>query len=127
MGIFTVHLHSTVIKSWSNERPTMAQMYLMKYTSSDGQQNNFRLIDKIQGHWRDIGTLMKIESSVLNDFESHCRGNLKEQCRKVLEAWIAQGSRNYPVTWSGMSTVLKDVLLGEVSCQLEEVLGKHEK
>ena len=96
----------------------------MKYTSSDGQQKHFRLIDNIQEHWREIGILMGIELPVLNDFEFNCR-NLKEQCRKVLETWLTQGSENYPVTWNGMLNVLKDVKLGEISCQLEKVLGKH--
>ena len=97
---------------------------LVKYTGNDGQVKDFRLLEKIQGHWKDIGTLMGIENATLESFEHKWRGNLKEQCREVLQTWLNQGSEKYPVTWSGMLEVLKDVQLKMISLELQEVLGK---
>lgn len=115
--------HYVVSKSWRNEHPTMELMYLIKYTSSDGQVKDYRLIDKIQKHWRDLGILVGIEPSVLDDFESTYRGSLKEQCRKVLQTWLEQGLEKYPVTWSGILELLEDVPLKEISRELQEALG----
>ena len=107
-----------------SERPTMDMIQLVKYTGSDGQPKEFRLLENIQGKWKDIGTLMRIENATLNNFEHKHRGESKEQCRDVLQTWREQGSEKYPVTWSGLLEVLKDVQLKEVSRELEEVLGK---
>ena len=114
-----------VAKSWRAERPTMELMYLIKYTSSDGQVKYYRLIDRIQEHWRDIGILMGIEPSVLNNVSSIWKGNLREQCREVLQTWNKQGSEKYPVTWSGMLGLLEDLQLKEISRELQEALGKQ--
>lgn len=102
----------------------MELIYLIKYTGSDGKLKDYRLIDKIQGHWRDIGILMRIEPSLLDNFKSIWGGNLKEQCREVFQKWFEQGSEQYPVTWSGMLRLLEDVQLKEISRELQEVLGK---
>ena len=102
----------------------MELMYLMKYTSSDGQVKHYRLINRIQEHWRDIGILMGIEPSVLNNYSSIWKGNLREQCREVLQTWHKQGSEKYPVTWSGMLRLLEDLELKEISRELQEALGK---
>lgn len=101
----------------------METIYLIEYTSSDGQLKDFRLIEKIQGKWKVIGTLVGMEPSVLHGFESTCRGT-EEKCWNVLHTWLTQGSEKYPVTWSGMLNVLKSVKLSEISRQLQEVLGK---
>ena len=102
----------------------MDMIQLVKYTGSDGQLKKFHLLENIQGKWRDIGTLMKIKNATLNMFEHKHQGDLKEQCRDVLQIWREEGSEKYPVTWSGLLEVLKDVQLTEVSRELEEVLGK---
>ena len=103
----------------------MDMLQLVKYTGSDGQTKEFRLLPKIQGHWKDIGTLMGIETSTLEAFEYKWPGDSKEQCREVLQAWLNQGSEKYPVTWSGLLEVLKDVQLKMISLELQEVLGKY--
>jgi len=103
----------------------MELMYLIKYTSNDGQLKYFRLIDRIQEHWRDIGILIGIEPTVLNNFSSIWKGNLREQCREVLQTWHKQGSEKYPVTWSGMLGLLEDLQLKEISRELQEALGKQ--
>ena len=124
--VLTACFYSTVIKSWMSEHPTMDMIQLVKYTGNDGQPKQFYLLEKIQEKWKDIGTLMKIESATLSNFAQRHQGDLKEQCRDVLQMWLEGGSRSeeYPVTWSGLLDVLKDVQLKVISCELEEVLGK---
>jgi len=104
----------------------MDMIQLVKYTGSDGQPKEFHLLENIQGKWRDIGTLLRIENATLDKFEHKHQGDLKEQCRDVLQTWREEGSRSekYPVTWSGLLEVLKDVQLKEVARELEEALGK---
>ena len=124
--VLTACFYSTVTKSWMSERPTMNMIQLVEYTGSDGQLKQFHLLEKIQAKWKDIGTLMEIENATLSSFAERHRGDLKEQCRDVLQMWLEGGSRSekYPVTWSGLLEVLKDVQLKVISCELEEVLGK---
>ena len=102
----------TVAKSGMSEHPIL---HLVE---------RFRLLENIQGHWKDIGTLMGIETSMLEKFEHKWRGDLKEQCREVLQAWLEQGSEKYPVTWRGLLDVLEDVQLKTISLELQEKLGK---
>ena len=47
----------------------MDMIQLVKYTGNDGQVKDFRLLEKIQGHWKDIGILMGIENATLESFE----------------------------------------------------------
>ena len=110
-----------------SERPAMDMIQLVKYTSRDGQWKEFHLLEKIQEKWKDIGTLMEIENATLNRFAHRHQGDLKEQCRDVLQTWLEGGSvsEKYPVTWSGLMEVLKDVQLKVISCEFEEALGKH--
>ena len=105
----------------------MNMIQLVKYTGSDGQVKQFRLLERIQEKWKDIGTLMEIENATLNKFAQSHRGNLKEQCRDVLQTWLERGSisEKYPVTWSGLLEVLEDVQLTVISCEFEKVLGKY--
>ena len=110
-----------------NEPPTMDMIQLVKYPDSNGQLKEFHLLEKVQGKWKDIGTLMRIENATLNKFAHRHQSDLKEQCRDVFQMWLEGGSRSerYPVTWSGLLEVLEDVQLKEISRELEKALGKH--
>jgi len=103
----------------------MELMHLLKYRDRDGRLKDFRLLEKIQVHWKDMGILMGIENATLEKFEHKWRGDLKEQCRDVFQTWLTHGSEKYSVKWSGILELLEDVRLREISYQLEEVLGKH--
>lgn len=102
----------------------MELMHLLKYRGGDGQLKYFRLLEKVQVHWKDIGILMGIENATLEMFEHKWRGDLKEQCRDVFQTWLRQGSEKYSVKWSGLLELLEDVQLKEIAYELQEILGK---
>lgn len=124
-GLHYSAFNYTVTKSWRSEQPTMELIYLIKYTKSDGQMKEFRLLQNVQRHWEDIGILVGIHPNTLKSFQLQRGNNLEKQCQDVFQTWLEQGLKKYPVTWNGLLEVLKDVQLNEISRELEKVLGKY--
>ena len=97
----------------------MHYIALIKY-QKDGGEADFRLLQKIQRKWHDIG-LELLHTSVHN--ESHKTD--EEKCRDVLKMWLENGSDKYPVEWGSLVKVLRNVQMNEVAEELQKVLNNQ--
>ena len=102
----------------SGERPTLGEVDLIR--CKDGSE--FRLIDLITDKCEDISKQFKIPPPKHSGWKKKRLGDQREVCHEMLQHWLQSGTGPYPVTWSGLIKVLKDVELGEEAKKLETAL-----
>ena len=78
----------------------------------------FRIVSEILDKWKEIGLLVDISHQQLEAWEKEKR-DFKDCCITVLNHWLKQSSRKYPVTWEGLCDLLEDCELGQVAERLE--------
>jgi len=98
----------------------MQDIILIKYCVHN-ETSNFRLLEKIQGKWCEIGTLLGVPMSAV--IGSHM--TITEKCHEVLRVWLEKGSQEYPVEWESVIYVLQDVQMGTVADDLKEALDNQ--
>jgi hypothetical protein len=86
-----------------------------------GQQKELRIKKLICYKWKEIGTLLEIEHSLLTSWEMTYR-NPVECIDPVLNHWFERKPDDYPVSWDGLKTLLKDVELYQVATELDNAL-----
>ena len=108
-----------------NVEPKNKLLHLIKYTDSEGNDKEFRLISEIQTSCRRLGTLLGITKAKLDGIDSSL--TLEEQCEKILDLWITSGGEysEYSVTWDGLLQALRDAELGGVAKHLREALHSY--
>ena len=99
----------------------MKLLHLIKYTDSEGNEKNFRLISEIQNSCRHLGILLGIKKATLDGIDSNL--TQEDQCEEILDLWITKGEGEYSVTWAGLLQALKDAELGGAAKHLREVLN----
>lgn len=107
-----------MIPMTSGERPTPGEVNLIK--CKDGSE--FRLIDFITDQCEDISKQFKIPPAKHNSWNKKRLGDPRGVCHDMLQHWLQSGTGPYPVTWSGLIEVMKDVQLGEEAKQLKKAL-----
>ena len=98
----------------------MKLLQLIKYTDSEGNDKEFRLIKRVQNHWRELGTLLGIDKATLDGFDSSLTQTRK--CELIFDLWITKGEGGYSVSWAGLLQALDDAELGGVEKHLNEAL-----
>lgn len=72
------------------------------------QQKMLRIIKLASNKWKELGCSFGIEESELSGLEIQHQKNQEQCCRAVLQRWLQSGSKNYPVTWSGLIDALEN-------------------
>ena len=98
----------------------MRHMTLIKYHTRD-EISEFRLLEKIQGKWCEIGTLLGVPMNSI--IGSHM--TIAEKCQEVVRVWLDRGSQAYPVEWQSVINVLQDVQMRIVADDLKEALDNQ--
>lgn len=88
----------------------------MKYRARN-EEAEFRLLEKIQCKWYNIGTLLSVPVDTIDSHKSN-----EEKCQEVVRMWLEKGSPEYPVEWASLIRVLQDVQMGTVAEDLKEAL-----
>ena len=94
----------------------MQHILLIKYRAQN-KETEFRLLQKIQHKWCDIGTLLGVAVDTIDDRKPN-----GEKCQEVVRMWLENGSPEHPVEWASLIRVLKDVEMGRVAEELREAL-----
>lgn len=95
----------------------MKHITLIKYRVHN-ETSQFRLLEKIQGKWFELGTLLDVPMNAI--IESH--KTVTEKCQEVVRVWLDKGSQEYPVEWDSLIKVLKDVQMKTVAEDLTKAL-----
>ena len=94
----------------------MPHIIVIKYQVHN-EEKEFRLLQRIQDKWNDIGTLLGVPVNTIDS----CKKN-EEKCKDVLRMWMDNGSQRYPVEWGGLIKVLQDVEMRVVAEEFIEAL-----
>ena len=97
---------------------------LIKWNDDNGQTQRFYLTEKISHKWRDMGGLLELSFSELDNISEKHRGDPKECCRAVLKEWLDDPPPNYPTTWQGLLELLEDSQLGGIVSKLRALLDR---
>lgn len=81
-------------------------------------------MERISPSWRDIGELIDLSASSLENIATEHRDKPLECCRGVLNRWLENPPTDYPITWRGLFQLLEDCKLGQVVSELKIVLRK---
>ena len=99
---------------------------LIKYTDSEGKENRFYLIKKIQNACKKLGDVLGIDEDTLTAF-SKKKDDISEVCKDILHEWLQRGEGQYAGTWAGLLQAMNDSELGGVARKLKEALTFHFK
>ena len=95
---------------------------LIKYTDSQGQEKEFRFIQRVQNKCKELGIHLNIDESTLEGFERSHKYPI-DICNKILATWKERGGDN--VTWAGLLQALYDAQLGGIARKLTEALNAY--
>ncbi len=101
---------------------TLKALILLKWTDQDGKIHTLRLRDELMPYWHDMGLLLGISMSKLDDFLFFYSGDVRQCCRDVLHDWIEIGSSDYPATWGSLINLLHNMELSSLASSLELAL-----
>ena len=95
----------------------MQHVTLIRYQVQN-EKREFRLLQKIQCKWYNIGLLLNVPVDTIDS-----RKTSEEKCREVVGMWLDNGSPQYPVEWASLIRVLEDVEMETVAEDLKEALS----
>ena len=99
----------------------LPSLCLLKWTDKQGRGHTFSLIDKTSAKWSDFGLFLGLPLNQLDAFDAQFRGNAAECWKHVMSFWLSgRGSKDYPVSWEGLSALLCDVGFSEVAKELKK-------
>ena len=99
-------------------------LQLIKWRDAEGREQTFRLVDLVSARWMEFGTLLGFTLNVLEGWEKEYHCNSSRCWMKVMDSWVEKGSCDYPVTWEGLCTLLRDMGLPDVRHELIQALCK---
>ena len=105
-------------------RIQLRYLNLIKWTDEGGKTQRFYLMERISSKWRDLGVLIGLSVSDLDNIATEHRDKPLECCRAVVGRWLSNPPKEYPITWRGLFELLEDCKLGQVVSELDIVLSK---
>ena len=81
-------------------------------------------MENISSKWCNIGELIDLSVSSLENIATEYRDKPVECCRAVLRQWLQNPPKEYPTTWRGLLELLEDCELGQVVSDLKNVLSE---
>jgi len=98
---------------------------LLKWKDERGQEQKFCLVDIISADWKRFGTLLDISRNQLRGWEMKNLGNSVPCMEDVLETWLSgECTSDYPVSWEGLYTLLKDGKKSAIADNLRNAVSK---
>ena len=107
------------------EVPTLKALNLLKWKDEQGQEQTFRLVNRVSTDWKIFGRLLQLTEKQLDGFDEQYLRNTTTCWNRVMEHWLAGGGRpDYPPTWEGLYTLLEDMELKEIAEELKKALAR---
>ena len=100
---------------------SLKSLQLLKWNDENGRPHAFHLVDRVSVEWKKYGIFLGFELNQLDVWKQESLGNLTTCWLRVMEEWLTKGStQDYPATWEGLYTLLKDCDHSEVANELEK-------
>ncbi len=105
--------------------PSLKTLSLIKWKDEQGYNQRFSLIKWVCVEWRDFGKLLNITGLKLDSWEEEYDKKAEKCWKKVMNHWLkGRGSNEYPVSWEGLTILLKDLRHTEVAELLERAIDQ---
>ena len=103
----------------------MSSLNLLKWKDEQGESQTIRLVNEVSADWHDFGLLLGLKLKQLDAWDAQYRGDVRMCWNKVMEHWLTEGgSRDYPATWEGLYTLLKDLNFTKVAEILKRAVNE---
>lgn len=105
---------------------SLENLTLLKWKDKHGHEKTFRLVDEVSAKWRDFGLSLGTSMNMLNGWETQENRNAVTCWELVMDRWLTQGGTdNYPATWAGLHTLLKDHKFVSTAGKLKEAVAAN--
>lgn len=106
---------------------SLETLTLIKWSDKHGREQAFRLVDEVSAKWINFGVRVGLNMNTLEAWEEQFNRNHSKCWLKVMAHWLeGGGTLDYPATWEGLDTLLKDCRVSEVAANLQKaVSGNH--
>ena len=98
--------------------PSLSSLNLLKWKSQEGQEQEFRLVNRVSAEWQGFGLLLGLGMNQLRVWRQERLGDVTMCWNLVMEHWLKGDSADYPPSWEGLYTLLQDM---EFSTQAREM------
>ena len=107
----------------ADDKPGLDELLCMSYTSEDGRDIRFRLMDQLHPHWRRLAIALKFQQSDIAVMKQE-----DDPVYHLLSEWLRRANQerdSRPVTWATLITALRDANFQEEADMLEEHFVKN--
>ena len=106
------------------DTPSLTALGLLKWKDEHGCVQEFRLASKVSSRWKDFGQRLGMSWDELKVLDRKNLMNDKDSWRDVMNSWLSceVKSEQYPTTWEGLYTLLKDLELSQYAQQMEKAV-----
>lgn len=95
-------------------------------TNMDTRKPFACMVDEVSAKWRDFGLSLGTSMNMLNGWETQENRNAVTCWELVMDRWLTQGGTdNYPATWAGLHTLLKDHKFVSTAGKLKEAVAAN--
>ena len=110
----------------SNSSATLSLHFLklFKWKDESGAEQELRIINRISDKWRDVATLLGLGVCQMDGIQRESFMNAEQCCLRVFDDWIMKnGTTDYPLTWSGLHKLLKDIEHNAIAEDMKRALS----
>ena len=100
----------------------MRSLNLLKWQDEKGQEQTFRLVDKVSAKWEGFGLLLGLEYNQLDAVRRDQLGETARCWNRVMDHWREGCSVDYPPTWDGLYSLLTDMEYSEYARELQQAV-----
>ena len=84
---------------------------LFEWKDKSGAERQLKIVEEISSKWQDLAILLGLSMSQIDGIQKQCLLEAEQCCLRVFDHWIISNGEftNYPITWSGLHKLLKDI------------------
>ena len=98
---------------------------LFKWKDENGAKQELRIIEETSSKWQDLAILVGLSTSKIDGIKKESFMETEQCCLRVFDHWIISNGEftEYPITWSGLHKLLKDIGHRTVAERMKTALG----
>ena len=107
----------------ADSKPQLDDLQHMKYTTEDGREVDFRLMDQLKPHVVRVAIALRFPGHVITAVERHC-----DPAYYLLCEWLREANREWdprPVTWRTLIEALRGANCQDEANKLEKYLIEY--
>ena len=93
---------------------------MLKWKDEKGQEQQFSLVNEVSSKWYDFGMLLGFSLNQLDVWNTQHAADANKCWIRVMDQWLSKGgSLDYPATWVGLCSLLKDMGFSNIAQKLK--------